>query len=83
MNVISKVLIVVLTFSISSAQNHGFVELTKINSNIILDIRYATENNFLKRAVYPEPRCFVLSEVAVRLDSIQKELETIDLGLNQ
>ena len=58
-----------------------FVELNRINSNIILDIRYATSNNFLKKAVYPSARCFVLIKVAVKLDSIQNELEGIGLGL--
>lgn len=59
----------------------GFVELNKVNSNIVLDIRYATPNNFLKKSVYPEARCFVLKEVAVKLDSIQHELESEGLGL--
>jgi len=81
MNAIPKVLVIFLIFSFTSAQDQTFVELTKINSNIILDIRYATENNFLKRAVYPEARCFVRTEVAVRLDSVQNELESIGLGL--
>lgn len=58
-----------------------FVELKTINSNIVLDLRYATENNFLEKAVYPAPRCFVLRIVAVKLDSIQTELESMKLGL--
>ena len=46
-----------------------------------MDIRYATTNNFLHEAVYNQPRCFVLEVVALKLDSIQKELQKKDLGL--
>lgn len=59
----------------------NFVELKTVNSNIILDIRYATENNFLKKPVYPSSRCFTLKIVAQKLDSIQTELEGKGLGL--
>ncbi len=60
---------------------YDLVDIHKINPNIRLDIRYATENNFIGRAVYPDDRCFVRYAAAVRLDSIQKELEEIGLGL--
>jgi D-alanyl-D-alanine dipeptidase len=62
-------------------QSSDFVELKTINSNIVLDIRYATQNNFLKKLVYPSPRCFTLKIVAQKLDSIQTELEKQGLGL--
>jgi len=61
--------------------DNRFIEVTKLNPNIILDIRYATKNNFLKKIVYPEARCFMRYKAAIKLDSIQKELETIGLGL--
>lgn len=80
----SKIIIPLILFLFSCAQhlqNSGFVELKKVNPNIILDIRYATENNFLERPVYPSARCFVLKTVAFKLDSIQKELEQRGLGL--
>ena len=62
-------------------QNIDFVELQTINSNIVLDIRYATNNNFLNKPVYPSSRCFTLKIVAQKLDSIQTELENTGLGL--
>jgi len=62
-------------------QNIDFVELKTINSNIVLDIRYATNNNFLNKPVYPSSRCFTLRIVAQKLDSIQTELENKGLGL--
>lgn len=71
-----------LIFRFALAQSPGdFVEVVEVNPNIKLDIRYATENNFLKKAVYPEARCFIRYAAAIKLDSIQQELETIGLGL--
>ena len=75
------ILLLFISGIIFAQENVEFVEVIKVNPNIILDIRYATENNFLKRSVYPEARCFVRKKVAVQLDSIQNELETIGLGL--
>jgi len=73
------IIIVLATFTV--AQEQTFVEVTTINPNIQLDIRYATENNFLNRVVYPQARCFVRYPVGIKLDSIQQELESIGLGL--
>ncbi len=61
--------------------NEPLVELKDYNGNIVMDIRYATTNNFLHEQVYPEARCFVRERVAVKLDSIQQELEQQGLGL--
>lgn len=58
-----------------------FIELNKMNPNILLDIRYATTNNFTGKVVYPEARAFLVKEAALSLDSVQKELETMGLGL--
>ena len=57
------------------------VELTTINPNILLDIRYATGNNFLKETVYPSARCFLVRAAAMQLDSVQNELEQQGLGI--
>lgn len=58
-----------------------FVDIQKMNPTIVLDIRYATTNNFLHEAVYPEARCFLVKEAALKLNEVQKELQTIGLGL--
>jgi D-alanyl-D-alanine dipeptidase len=79
-----KIIFILIVFILSCKENKPrseFVELKSVNKNIVLDIRYATDNNFLKRSVYPTARCFVLKKVAVKLDSIQNELELKGLGL--
>lgn len=58
-----------------------FLELNTMNPNILQDIRYASTNNFTGKVVYPEARAFLVKEAALSLDSVQKELETIGLGL--
>ena len=35
----------------------GLVNLKDINKNIILDIRYATENNFTNKKLYSDQLC--------------------------
>ena len=57
------------------------VDIRSINSNILLDIRYATENNFMKRKVYPVARCLLRRVVAEKLSQVQQDLEKQGLGL--
>jgi len=57
------------------------VEIVKINSNIKIEIWYATPNNFVGEVLYESAKCYLRKEVAEKLDEIQKELETLGLGL--
>jgi D-alanyl-D-alanine dipeptidase len=43
------------------------VEVTPLIADAVLDVRYATPNNFLGRAVYPAARCLLRRSVAERL----------------
>ncbi len=57
------------------------VELTQVSPKILLDIRYATPNNFTGKPVYASARCFLLRKTAERLHRVQNNLEKIGLGL--
>ena len=57
------------------------IELTKLNKTIKLDIRYATANNFVGRAVYPEARAFLQRPAAEALVRVHKLLKKEGLGL--
>lgn len=57
------------------------VELTKLDPSIKLDIRYATKNNFLGRAVYPEARAFLQRPAADALARVNQSLKKEGLGL--
>jgi D-alanyl-D-alanine dipeptidase len=57
------------------------VDIKEVNPHIIVDMRYATEDNFAKRKLYDSNTCFLRKSTAVKLDAVQKELERMNLGL--
>lgn len=57
------------------------IELIKLDKTIKLDIRYATANNFVGRAVYPEARAFLQRPAADGLVRVHKLLKKKGLGL--
>jgi len=62
-------------------QAAGLVEPTRLDSSLILDIRYATANNFTGKQVYPSARCYLRQDIASRLVKVQKILHQQGLGL--
>lgn len=63
------------------ATEHQLVNVETTYPSIVLDIRYATENNFLGYAVYPKAACYLHQEVAEALFEVQQELAEQGLGL--
>src|SRR3954465_6505443 len=57
------------------------VELITLDNTIKLDIRYATANNFVGRAVYPEARAFLQEPAAKAVASVHRKLKKKGLGL--
>src|ERR1043166_4052908 len=57
------------------------VELTKLDSTIKLDIRYATSNNFTRRPVYKEARAFLQRPAAEALVKVNASLRPLGYGL--
>jgi D-alanyl-D-alanine dipeptidase len=57
------------------------VNLKEVNPHIIIDLKYATTDNFLKQKVYDDLNCYVLKPLAQKLDKAQKLLEQDGLGL--
>ncbi len=57
------------------------IELIKLDPTIKLDIRYATDNNFVHRKVYPEARAFLQAPAAKALVRVNKKLAKQGLGL--
>jgi zinc D-Ala-D-Ala dipeptidase len=58
----------------------GWVELTKLDASIPLDIRYATTNNFMKQQVYECGRCFLRAEAAAAIAKANKMLQQKGYG---
>lgn len=63
------------------APSADLVELTDVIPGVILDIRYATENNFTGKAVYPVSRCFLVRDAALALHKVQNDLEPLGYRL--
>ncbi len=57
------------------------IELIKLDPTIKLDIRYATDNNFVGKKVYPEARAFLQRPAAEAVVRVHKKLAADGLGL--
>ena len=49
--------------------------------SIPLDIRYATENNFMKKTLYPVAKAYLRAPAAYALSRVQRELASRGLGI--
>jgi D-alanyl-D-alanine dipeptidase len=67
--------------SIKTAPNNELIEIKKAIPSIVLDIRYATKNNFMKEVMYKQPRAFARKPVVQQLKIIQSELLKKGYGL--
>ena len=61
--------------------NKSLVEIQSRIPNIVLDIRYATSNNFLKKPFYKQAKAFARLPVVKALQLIQAELNQSGLGV--
>ena len=50
-----------------------WLEITE-EDGVVLDIRYATSNNFTKNQIYDCGRCFLRPELAKRIKTLQKDI---------
>lgn len=65
----------------SPSPGHEFVELLSVIPNLVIELPYATENNFFKHRFYPDHRCFLRRAVAEKLALVQRDLNAMGLGL--
>lgn len=66
---------------IMNNNNETLVNIKQVNPRILIDMRYATSNNFTGHRVYSKDICLALPIVADKLSRIQTELEKQGLGL--
>lgn len=59
----------------------GFVDLAQLDTGILLDIRYATANNFTKAQIYDCPACLLRPEVARAIVKANRNLKKRGLRL--
>ncbi len=58
-----------------------WAELTQLDPSILLDLRYATTNNFVKAQMYDCGRCFLRLSVAKAVVAAHGQLQKQGLGL--
>lgn len=58
---------------LNEIDDDAFVDVSKLSTYFILDIKYATKNNFLKKAVYDCAACYLKGSVAKALINANKE----------
>jgi D-alanyl-D-alanine dipeptidase len=61
----------------SSFADTTMVEIIKWDTSFVLDIRYATPDNFMKEAVYPCGKCLLRKRVAEALIAANNEFKTL------
>lgn len=57
------------------------VDVQKIVPGVVLDIRYATTNNFTGQRLYPFAQCYLRRATAEKLAAAQAELKSLGYGL--
>ena len=57
------------------------VDVCTVDPRIVIDVRYATEDNFTGQKLYPAARCLLRESVALRLRRVQDRLVRQGLGL--
>lgn len=62
-------------------KNQDIVDVTSVDSTFVIDIRYATANNFTKHVLYPVARAKLRREAAESLASANHELRQHGLRL--
>lgn len=87
MNRIIFIIVAILLFLASSSYSQnipkGFVEIRDVIPDIILDLRYTTNHNFLGVQVdgYNTQKCFITKAAADSLLKVQNELKQFNLSL--
>lgn len=61
--------------------DHELIDLARLDPSILLDVRYATADNFMKRQLYPSARVLLRRPAAEALQRVQQELESQGMGL--
>ena len=61
--------------------NNELIDIKKEIPSVVLDIRYATKNNFMKQVMYKQARAFARKPVVMQLKKIQAFLKEKGYGL--
>ena len=74
-------LIWLLAFITVCGQQEPLVQVNLLDSSILVDVKYATPDNFVGSVLYDTNLCFLRQSVAKRLVRVQQRLQQQGLGL--
>lgn len=72
LNTTSALVLSCLLWGVMHSNPYNLVDVQKINPDIMLDIKYATKDNFTGQQVYSNAKCYLLKEVAEALNEAAK-----------
>ncbi len=67
--------------SILALHDTSWIDMELMDTTLVMDIRYATTNNFMEFQVYDCPKCFIRLGAAKALLNVQNSLKEQGLGL--
>lgn len=67
--------------AVSKNPDNALIDIRKAIPDIVLDIRYATKNNFMQQVMYPQAKAFARKTVVEQLRNIQAQLKKKGYGL--
>ena len=70
-----------LVQNLFAQHEEDLVDITSLDSTIIIDLRYATADNFMKEVLYSANICLLRKTVAEKLIKVQQDLRRQGLGL--
>lgn len=66
---------------IQAEEEYNLVDLQAFIPDIVIELRYATKDNFTGEVLYHFSNCYLIKEAAEQLKNVQKELEPFGLRL--
>lgn len=81
MDLIRICLLAFLPICLFAKKSDELVDVQTYIPTLQVDLKYATNDNFTGVVIYPFLKCYLLKEVALHLQNVQNELQTMGLGL--
>jgi zinc D-Ala-D-Ala dipeptidase len=72
---VNKIFLLLICSSILLCKVEDLVDVEKTIPGIVLDIKYATKDNFTKQKIYKSARCFLVKPAAEALKKVQADLK--------
>ena len=76
-----SIVVSVLWIAMAVAFPQNLVDVSQVESRWVIDMKYATTDNFTKTKLYPVAKCLVLTPVASQLKRVQAYLDRKHAGM--